>query len=368
MTIKEIFQTYGGGYLARFADDMPSIHRQVIHAIASCRTPSAGTTVFQCDQCGSHHSTPCSCGNRHCPTCQGHKTLQWLHKSTDRLVPGHHFMLTFTIPQEIRRFIRSHQRMAYAALFTASSAAIKKLAPDPKYLGGDLPGFFGVLHTWGRTAEFHPHVHYIVPGGAFSTDDNTWHPSRKDFYLPVKALSKIYRAKFRDIMERNDLLGHISPEVWNKEWNVHAKPVGNGRASIKYLAPYIFRVALSDRRIVKVENDRVFFRYRKPKSRRPRIMALDAIEFIRRFLQHVLPSGFMKVRYYGFMNPNAAVPVEKISACIKEALGNQVQSKSEPTDTGPPLPRRPSCGQCGGTLLYRFSIRPNVLREPLPSG
>ena len=158
--------------------------------------------LYQCEKCGQLHRVYRSCGNRHCPSCQHHKTRQWLEKQIKRQLPGHHFLLTFTVPEKLRRFIRKNQRVAYSALFKASSEAIKKLAPDEHYIGGDLPGFFGVLHTWGRTLEFHPHIHYVVPGGALSTTDALWHPSRIDFYLPVRALSQIFKAKFRDEMKQ----------------------------------------------------------------------------------------------------------------------------------------------------------------------
>lgn len=166
-----------------------------------------------------------------------------------RQLPGHHFMMTFTVPEGLRRFIRSNQRVGYSALFTTSSDAIKKLARDKKHMGGDLPGFFGVLHTWGRTQEYHPHIHYVVAGGALSIRDRTWHPSRIDFYLPVRALSKIFRAKFKDAMIKAGLFEHIPAEVWLQDWNVNCQAVGESQASLKYLAPYVFKVAISNHRM-----------------------------------------------------------------------------------------------------------------------
>ena len=194
-------------------------------------------------------------------------------------------MLTFTVPESLRRFIRSHQRIAYAILFKASAEAIKKLAADGRHIGGDLPGFFGVLHTWGRTLEYHPHIHYVAAGGALSSNDRTWHPSRLDFYLPVKALSKVFRAKFRDEMRAAGLIHEISPRVWQTEWNVNCQAVGESSASLKYLSPYVFKVAIANSRIVKVENRTVTFRYKKSHSNRWRSLTLHVMEFIRRFLQ-----------------------------------------------------------------------------------
>lgn len=146
---------------------------------------------------------PRSCGNRHCPQCHEHKAYQWLDCQLQRRLPTHHFMLTFTVPEELRAFLRSHQVIGYGALFDASAGAIKTLAADPKRLGGDTPGFLGVLHTWGRQLQYHPHIHYLVPGGAISSEDGRWHASSPAFYLPVRALSRIFRAKFRDAMGKH---------------------------------------------------------------------------------------------------------------------------------------------------------------------
>jgi len=292
--IAEIFREFAPEYLRRFGDTMPQEHRKVIDAILLCRTEENGSVVYRCEECGLNHVLNRSCGNRHCPQCQSHKTTQWLERQMERMLPGHHFMMTFTVPEELRDFIRSNQRICYAALFAASSAAMKKLCLDPRHVGGDLPGFFGVLHTWGRQLQYHPHIHYVVPGGAISTANGSWRRSGEHFFLPVKALSTIFRAKFRERMEKAGLGDAIPKEVWLKAWNVNSQAVGNSEASIKYLAPYVFRVAISDHRIVKVGNGKVFFRYRKQKSYRERTMELDAMEFLRRFLQHVLPSGFIR--------------------------------------------------------------------------
>jgi Putative transposase/Transposase zinc-binding domain len=355
-TINEIFRTFGPQYLERYGQTMPKIHQKVIGAIINCRTEVCGLVLYQCEKCGQSHLVYRSCGNRHCPSCQYHKIQQWLDKRMKHQLPGHHFMLTFTVPEQLRRFIRKNQKVAYSALFKTSSEAIKKLAPDEKYIGGDLPGFLGVLHTWGRTLEYHPHIHYIVPGGALSSTDGLWHPSRIDFYLPVKALSKIFKAKFKEAMKNAGLLDQIPPEVWQIDWNVNSQAVGSSEASLKYLAPYVFKVAISNSRILKVENNTVFFRYTKPHSNRLRTMALDAMEFLRRFLQHVLPTGFMKIRYYGFMNPNCSVPFEKISALIQMAYAFSLELPDYPQSP----PKSPICSLCGGTLRYLLSFIPSL--------
>ena len=263
-------------------------------------------------------------------------------------------MITFTVPQNLRRFIRSHQRVGYSAMFAASSQTIKKLAADQKYIGADMPGFFGVLHTWGRQMPYHPHIHYIVPGGALSRTDDKWHCSRIDFFLPVKAMSKIFKAKFRDIMKKNGLYPQIPADIWDQKWVVNCQAIGSGEQSIKYLAPYVFKVAISNSRVVKIEDRRVFFKYRKNKSNRWRTIALDVMEFLRRFLQHVLSTGFMKVRYYGFLHPGSSVPLEKIAALIELAFGFEIMTPK--TVLEPPEPM--ICTNCGKSLVFRASLLP----------
>jgi hypothetical protein len=354
-SIHEIFTTFGPEYLQRYATTMPSTHRKVIDAIMACRTEACGIAFYQCDGCAEPQQFFVSCGNRHCPTCQYTKAQQWLQTRIQRQLPGHHFLLTFTVPEQLRSFMRQHQRVGYSALFKASSDAIKKLATDPKHIGGDLPGFFGVLHTWGRTLQYHPHIHYVVSGGAMHSSDGSWHPSKIDFFLPVQALSILFRAKFRDLMKQAKLFDQIPPELWQIAWNVNCQAVGSSQATLKYLAPYVFKVAISNSRIVRVQHRTVLIRYRKPHSERSRILALDAMEFIRRFLQHVLPTGFMKIRYYGFMNPNCRVPLDRIRGLIEISYGFAVDLPLPDVE-----PRRPNtCPICGGLLKLR-SVLPSL--------
>ena len=277
-----------------------------------------------------------------------------------RQLPSHHLMITFTVPEQLRHFIRSNQRVAYAAMFKASSQTLKKLTPGPKYIGGDLPGFCGVLHTWGRQLQYHPHIHYIVPGGAILKEDGSWYASRIDFYLPVKAMSKIFKAKFCDEMEKGGLLSHIPSKVWAIDWNVDCQAIGSSESSIKYLSPYVFKVAISDNRIVKVENRDVLFRYKKTGSKRWRTMKLDAIEFIRRFFQHVLPTGFMKVRYYGFLSPSSSITLDHIRQLMEKAYGIEVMESEPMPEKMPAI----ICPHCWGVLKYCYSILPFQMIPP----
>jgi hypothetical protein len=354
--ITEIFRTFGHAYMEKFPH-MPLQQKKAINAIIYCRSGEYGVSVYQCDNCGQQHHIGCSCGNRHCPECQYHKSRQWLEKQLDRSLPGSHFMLTFTMPEQIRAFCRSNQGAAYRAMFKASSGAIKKLAKDPRHIGASQAGFTGVLHTWGRLLQYHPHIHFIVPGGGLSADRSKWLPARNAFYLPVRALSKIFRAKFKHEMAMANLLSQIDPKVWSLSWNVNCQPVGNAEASLKYLAPYVFRVAISNSRILSFDESTVTFSFRKQGSRRSRKVTLDVFEFIRRFLQHVLPSGFMKVRHYGFMSSNCMISLNRLRLLILASLQPNHSNLSAlvPKKKTPPRPK-PRCKECGGSMRYLYSI------------
>ncbi len=360
--LNDLFRNHAPEYRRRFEAAMPRHHTNVLDAIVRCRTEDNGTVLLECAQCGDVHPLPRSCGNRHCPGCQGKKAFEWLERQTARQVPGHHFLLTFTVPERLRRFIRAHQRVGYEALFQASSGAIKKLIRDPKHVGGVLPGFFGVLHTWTRQLEYHPHVHYVAAGGALSTRDQRWHPAAPGFFVPVRALSRIFRAKFRHHLARANLLGLAPKDVWNDDWVVHCQAIPSAEVAAGYLAPYLFRVAISDHRIVKVEHDTVHFRYRKNHSNRPRVLALPTMEFLRRFLQHVLPRGFMKVRYYGFLNPTARVSLDYVRAQIELAHAFLIETPATHTKQSAPM----ACRACGGPLRYRSTIGPTRHRDLRP--
>jgi Putative transposase/Transposase zinc-binding domain len=341
-TLRDIFTAFAPEYLERYPH-LPVSHRKVISAIQHCRSGYYGHSLSQGPRCEGHHRVNHSCGNRHCPQCQQHTTQQWLHHHLDKQLLGPHLLITFTVPEALRPFIRSHQRCAYHAMFTASAEALKRLAQEKRCIGTPFPGFTGVLHTWGRQLQYHPHIHYIVPGGGLSKDRTTWLLSRANFYVPVNALSPIYRAIFKDTMRHAGLLEHIDPQVWGIPWNVHSQANPHSDTAFTYLAPYIFRVAISNRRIVGLTDHTVTFTYRKPGSARPRTTTLDAIEFIRRFLEHVLPDGFVKIRHFGFLHASGAIPTDTLRLMIGQACPRDGQ----PTPSVPPQPLVALCPTCG---------------------
>jgi Putative transposase/Transposase zinc-binding domain len=350
-TVADVLRRYSPQYLEQFDATMPGEHKKVLRAISACRTGELGTVLYACPSCGTTHVVGRSCGNRHCPTCQHEKTQAWLEKQTDRLLPCPYFLVTFTLPSELREFARSNQRVVYSALFEASSEALRALAADPKFVGTDRLGFFGVLHTWGRTLEYHPHVHYVVPGGGIDPDGGRWLPSRADFLVPEKALSILFRAKFRDILAREGLLHLAAPAAWQRHWVVDCEAVGDGRASLRYLAPYVFRVAIANHRIVSCEHDQVVFTYRRVGSNRPRKMTLSAMEFLRRFLQHVLPAGFQKVRHYGFLSHNSSIAIEAVRWLITLHNGGTFSLIAERPQQ-PAAQSASRCPTCGGVMFF----------------
>jgi hypothetical protein len=351
--LADLFRTYGPAYRSKFGNKLLPSHRRAMRAIERCRTPALGGHVYSCPDCGETQYVYHSCRNRHCPKCQHENAQRWLEQQYELQLPVPYFLLTFTLPSQLRPFARSHQKLVYDVLFHASAEATQQLARDPRFVGGTL-GLVGVLHTWARDLSYHPHVHYLVPAGGLAEDGHTWRPARKNFLLPVKALSKLFRAKVRDALSKTDGFADIPASVWKQDWVVHSKPVGDGRTALKYLAPYIFRVALSNRRIIKAENDQVTFRY-STNAGQTKFCTLPAEKFIHRFLQHVLPKSFVKVRYYGLFSPAHRQHLTALRAHLAAQSADtpppttdadaSPPSDTPPTSTGARTVRCPACGQ-----------------------
>jgi putative transposase/transposase-like zinc-binding protein len=298
ITLGDIFRQYGLDYRAQFGEQMLPSQHAAMHALEACRTEALGGHVYTCSTCGITRYSYHSCRNRHCPTCQHAAAQTWLARQQELLLPVPYFLLTFTLPSELRDLAYRHQRTVYDLLFRASSAALMQLAGDPRFLGAQI-GMLGVLQTWTRDLRYHPHVHYLVPGGGLAEDGRSWVTAKADFLVHVKPLAALFRAKLRAALRQSALWNQIPAAVWQQPWVVDCRPVGTARAALRYLAPYIFRVALSTNRIVRVADEQVTFRYTHGATGQTRYCTLPVHEFIRRFLQHILPKGFVKVRYYG---------------------------------------------------------------------
>lgn len=302
-TVADALRKHSAKYLQTFGNRIPFSHRKVISLITRCRTGELGIVAYTCKSCDAKHFIGRSCGNRHCPNCQKQKTSGWLAKQSNKLLPVQHFVVTFTVPSELRSLLRANQRAGYDAIFHAASQTIKRLLANPKYLGSDKVGFFGALHTWGRDPSvYHPHVHFVVPGGGVSNDGSSWLQTPANYLFPHARAITLYKKLFAEALRKSGLYGQVPEPVWLKKFVVDIKPVGNGQAVLKYLAPYVYRVAISDNRIENVGEDSVTYRVTPSGAKRSKNRTVNGNEFVRGFLQHALPSGFQKLRYYGFMS------------------------------------------------------------------
>ena len=294
--------------------------RRVLRDITVCRTAALGGHLEQCDQCGHRQIAYNSCRNRHCPKCQAAARAEWLRDRATELLPVEYFHVVFTLPQQLAPLALQNKHAVYGLLFRAASETLLEIAADPRRLGAKI-GFLAVLHTWGQTLQHHPHLHCVVPGGGPSPDASRWIACRKGFFLPVKVLSRLFRRKFvsylREAFNEGMLLfaGQVGDlaqkgrferlldELSRIEWVVYAKkPFGGPRQVLKYLARYTHRVAISNHRLVQLEDGRVTFSYKDYAAGNvTKTMTLAVCEFTRRFLLHVLPRGFVRIRHYGFL-------------------------------------------------------------------
>ena len=357
--LAEIFRQYGPVYRAKYGSSMLPSHRRTMADIERCRTRPLGGHVYYCDKCEAYVYSYHSCQNRHCPQC-GHEAGQrWLAHQQQFRLPAPYFMVTFTLPEELRAVARSNQNLIYNMLFRTSAAALQQLAQDPRFVGGQI-GMIGVLQTWARDMRYHPHVHYLVPGVGVGFEGQSWRRCGAKFLVHVKPLSILVRGKFQAALKKTELYDQVPDRVWAKAWVVHCEAVGSGEAALKYLAPYIFRVALSNRRIVKVDNDEVTFWYQDSKTKKRRYCTLPAEEFIRRFLQHVLPKGFVKVRYYGLFSPSYRPVLHQ----LRLWLPCPELSVAEPACPTPPLERSCRCPTCGQPMRLIETLKPCKYRPP----
>ncbi len=301
--LADVFRRFADRYVSAHGAAMPASHRRAIADILACRTDALGGHLWRCDQCSHQVFAYHSCKNRSCPKCHTKQTKEWLDARKAEMLPTAYFHVTITVPEELRALLRANQRDGYARLMKASADAIIELARDRRFVGATV-GVLAVLHTWTQQLVYHPHVHCLVTGGGVSDDGRHWHPARKAFLIPIRALAKLIRGKLKALLatKRPDL---IAPKAaWTKPWVVHITHWGNGeQAVLDYLARYVFRIAITNTRITGLDDRTVTIRYKQRKSARWRTCRMQGHEFIRRFLQHVLPKGLHKVRYFGLWHP-----------------------------------------------------------------
>jgi hypothetical protein len=363
LELADIFREYGPAYQATYGERMLPSHKKALKDITACRTNALGGHVYYCDACEDSLYAYHSCGNRHCPKCGDDRADQWRDKQMQKLLPVNYFLVTCTLPHTINPVARSNQTLIYRLLFKTSADALQTLAMNPQWLGGQI-GMVAALHTWNRSMGYHLHVHFLVPAGGIDPKTGEWKLAHPTFLVPGSALRKVFRAKFRDALkaEAPELFAPVPPQTWTTTWNVHCEAVGDGRTALKYLAPYIYRVALSNRRLVWMNNGNVTFSY-KPRNKTWKTMTLPAMKFMQRFLQHVLPQGFQKVRSFGFLHPSATTRFNALKQQLEQNAPKQIDrsvsedntENTEPQETAPNrhTPEKPGvCPICGGPLRY----------------
>lgn len=391
LEVADVFKQYGEAFLLKYGSVTSTEQRRVMRALVACRTQTLGGHVEACDRCGHQRISYNSCRNRHCPKCQASARAVWLQERAAELLPVPYFHIVFTLPAAIGPVALQNRRVVYSILFQAAAKTLLQLAADPKHLGARI-GFLAVLHTWGQNLMHHPHVHCVVPGGGFARNGRGWVHCRENFFLPVRVLSRIFRGKFIALLKQAHRKGELrffgdlqrleQPaefECWldrtvRCDWVVYAKrPFGGPQQVLKYLARYTHRVAISNQRLLSSDNRKVRFQWKDyAHGNANKVMTVDAVEFMRRFLLHVLPRGFVKIRHYGFLGNR--MRKQKL-ALARELLG-VVEQPAPSTDEETPvsipvastddssLERCPSCEQGRMNLIDRL---PPEYPLPFPS-
>ena len=369
--VADVFRRFGPDYLKVHGVSMLPSHRRAIADLMACRTEALGGHLWRCTECSAEVHSYHSCKNRSCPKCHANDTAAWLEARKAEMLPTHHFHVTVTVPEELRRVMRANQVIGYGLLMTSVTRAILDLARDPRYVGGTV-GVLAVLHTWTRHLEFHPHVHCLVTGGGVSQDGDQWCPAKPDFLFPVKALAKLVRGKLRAGLTKAGLADTVPETVWTMPWVVHCTPWGDGeQAVLDYLARYVFRTALTNSRIIALDDHGVTFKV-KPRDgdTESRTCRLTGPEFIRRFLIHVLPSGFHRIRHYGlFANGGRVENIARARQLLN--VPDQPRQSDEPdpaNDNEPPSLPNP-CPCCGGRMIVIETFAPGCVprHQPAPT-
>jgi hypothetical protein len=315
--LAEVLRRHGPAYLRRFGAKLLPSHRHAMHAIVQCRTPALGGHVYGCD-CGRRQFSYHSCNHRACPRCGHADATEWLARQRQKLLPVPYYLVTFTVPAQLRALIRSHQKLLYSVLLRESAHAVQDVARVHKNLRAEI-GLLAVLQTWARDLHYHPHVHCVVPAGGLSPDGLRWvRPKDPAYFLPQAMLAARFRTRLRARVRRElpEAFAAVPAAVWRTAWVADVQPVGSGEPALKYLAAYVYRTAFSAERIVADDGQTITFTYREGKTGTTRRMRLPAERFLHRFLQHVLPQGLQRVRSFGWLAPAAQARWQRILALL----------------------------------------------------
>ena len=342
VSLAEVLRRHWPEYERQFGAQLLPSHRRAVQAILDCRTGAMGGEVYRCADCCTDHYVYHSCNHRACPQCGQADATEWIARQKLKLLPVPYYLITFTVPEGLRAWLRSHQKLGYALLLKESAGTLQDVASRDKYLGAQL-GLLTVLHTWGRQLQFHPHVHCVVPGGGLREDRLRWCRPKTDFFLPYQVLGERFRNRLKTALQGQPDCSQIPAGVWRQKWGVNVQVAGSGEAALKYLSAYVYRTALSSRRLLKEEEGQISFKYKSNKDQQWHTLTVTAMEFIRRFLQHILPSGFQRVRYYGWLAASAQTRWERILALLDWTT----PPRQVPTPKAEPL-----CPHCGGPLFW----------------
>ena len=313
----------------------PPAQQRALRDLAQCRTPALGGSLYRCDACGTLEYRYHSCRNRHCPTCQEDRAQDWLTRTRARLLPCDHYLLTFTLPASLRAVAQAHPEIVYAALLREAAATVQALAADRTWVGG-TPGILAVLHTWSRTLGYHPHAHLLVTAGGL-TPDGTWvRPAHPRFLVPGYMLSEVFRAKLRHALTRAGLAHAVDPMGWQQRWTVHVQQIGRGDHAVRYLARYVYRVAVTNERLQRTADGQVTLRYLHARTHETRSLTLPVAAFLARFLHHVLPRGFAKIRAYGLLSASRAADLARARGLLDLEAARTAFATADPPHDPPP--------------------------------
>jgi hypothetical protein len=338
MRLADLFDRYEQAFEDKYGPLLLPEQRRAMESIRQCRTASCGETMMLCTKCDSIHWHEHSCGHRSCPQCQNHTTTEWLYKQQAKLLPVRYYLITFTIPSQLRKTAYLNQRDVYAALFTAGIETIREVAGNPRHLGAE-PGLTGVLHTHSRRKEIHPHVHFIMPGGGIDRKSHFWKQGSRKYMFPADVLKILFREKFLACLRELEI--PYARSLHKIDWVVNIKAAGQGAPAMKYLSKYLYRGVIQERNILSDDNGVVTFEYLDAETKTRKTRSLPAVDFLFLILKHVLPKRFRRVRDYGFHHGNAR----------KSLLQIQLRLHHAPPLLEKPERPMPKCQSCGGVLI-----------------
>ena len=363
-TVIEALRCFLPAHLRQHRSSMTAAQHRAAWAIKHCRTAEMGGHLHTCAPCKTHEFHFHSCNHRSCPQCGKNATAEWIERQLHKRVGAPYFMVTFTLPEELRPlFFTHHAKKIYQLFFHAASSSLSDCLANPRWLGATQSGFTMVLHTWNQRLHFHPHIHTIVPGAGIAADGKVVTVKNQNFLIPQPALRTIFRARFRDglaTLAKEHPLTKIDPVVWQKDWGIHIQPFGSGENIIKYLGRYVCRTAITDARILNITDTHITYRWKdRANGNEQKTETIEGSEFVKRYLRHVLPKGLRAVRYYGFCHPAAKVKRERIAF----HTGRPLLISTIPAAAKKP-PHIVTCTCCGEPMKKLLTILPAWRKQP----